>query len=562
MAGAQRPFRFWATSGQFFLKVRQTFALGFGSGSEPCAESSRAFAARSEQSAEVADAPGSRTSEEKPLNHSQTTARKALGFFGLLLAACGGSAPEGGLGAAGAGAGGTGVGGTASISGGATSSAGAGGASEGSSASGGSISPGGEAGGSNSSGGGASTAGGPAGGRGGAGGAGSAGGAQGGSSGVAGKAGNSTGGASTGGSSGGSSTALFPCNGSTAGYNTLMIKSGSTWTVTKAAQQVHSGTDMEAALRAAYGSLTSGRTSKESILVQGSGDIPAGSQVGIPSYTVVNVCGTINVSGTPSGSDRSPLYARNAREIEIPNLKMTGSPQYGIFFRGTNDIHLGQIDLRLTRAAGIGVRVDTSGNAGSDTTFNQNLRIDYVFGSGMSSHIVETYGISNITIGEVEGDDVGECGLLLNRSIKATIDLVTCNNCGVGTGYAAFRMANDNGLIDGGYGTVNIIAKSVVARGGGRGIFSVSGSGAARIDRVDLQDTGNNSILLENAHNVSVGNAAQQSRVDNSGQLRIAGTSSDITIQNIAVSGTTISESPCATNSTWMNVNGAPTNCN
>jgi len=119
-----------------------------------------------------------------------------------------------------------------------------------------------------------------------------------------------------------------------------------------------------------------------------------------------------------------------------------------------------------------------------------------------------------------------------------------------------------NGLIDGGYDTVNIIAKSVVARGGGRGIFSVSGSGAARIDRVDLQGTENNSILLENAHNVAVGNATQQSRIADSGQLRIAGTSSDIKIQNIAVSGTTIAESPCATNSTWTSVNGAPTNCN
>jgi hypothetical protein len=61
---------------------------------------------------------------------------------------------------------------------------------------------------------------------------------------------------------------------------------------------------------------------------------------------------------------------------------------------------------------------------------------------------------------------------------------------------------------------------------------------------------------------VSVGNATTQSRIADSGQLRIAGTSSDIKIQNIAVSGTTISESPCATNSTWTNVNGAPTNCN
>jgi len=364
------------------------------------------------------------------------------------------------------------------------------------------------------------------------------------------------------GGSGGGASGMYACEGSTTGYNATMIKSGSTWTVTNGGQQRYSGADMEAALRAAYASLTSGRTSKQSILVQGSGDIPATSQIVIPSYTILNVCGTINVTGTPSGSDRSPIRSTNARDIEIPNLKMTGSPQYGLFFRGTNNVHLGQIDLRLTRSAGIGIRADTSGNAGSDSNFNTGLRIDYVYGSGMGSHIVETYGIDGITIGRVEGNDVGECGVLLNRSINATVDLVNCTNCATGTGYAAFRMANNNGRINNGYGTVNIVAKSVIARGGGRGIFSVSGSGAARIDHVDIEDTGNNSILLENAHNVTVGNTTQQSRIASAGQLRIAGTSSDIRIQNIAVSGTTISESPCATNSTWTNVNGAPTNCN
>ena len=55
-----------------------------------------------------------------------------------------------------------------------------------------------------------------------------------------------------------------------------------------------------------------------------------------------------------------------------------------------------------------GIRVDTSGNAGSDSTFNQGLRIDYVYGSGMGSHIVETYGINNITIGRVDGASAKE----------------------------------------------------------------------------------------------------------------------------------------------------------
>ncbi|HEY8944457.1 MAG TPA: hypothetical protein VIM73_09345, partial [Polyangiaceae bacterium] len=161
-------------------------------------------------------------------------------------------------------------------------------------------------------------------------------------------------GSGTGGASG--APGNYPCDGTTTGYDALMIKSGTTWTVTNGARQVYSGADMEAALRAAYGSLTSGRTSKQKILVQGSGDIPASSQVAIPSYTVLNVCGTINVSGSPSGSDRSPLFARSARDIEIPNLKMTGSPQYGIFIRQTDNVHLGDIDLRLTSSAGIGIR--------------------------------------------------------------------------------------------------------------------------------------------------------------------------------------------------------------
>ncbi len=486
---------------------------------------------------------------------------KRPGFVAVtaLVAACGSQGEEGpggggsGSGGATSGSGGTapGVSGSAHVAGAAGADAGtggSGGASTAGSAHGGTL-----AGGASNPTGGAPTAGAPVGGAAAAGGSGGS--STGGTAGASGGSGGSGGG-------GGGSTAMYACNGSTAGYSVLMIKSGSTWTVTKGAQQVHTGSDMEAALRAAYGSLTAGRTSKESILVQGSGDISASSQVGIPSYTVVNICGTLNVSGTPSGSDRSPLYARNARDIEIPNLKMTGSPQYGIFFRGTNDMRLGQIDLRLTRSAGIGIRVDTSGSAGTDTNFNENLTIDYVYGSGMASHIVETYGISKITIGKVEGNDVGECGVLLNRSINATIDLVSCTDCAKGTGYAAFRMANNNGRINNGYGTVNIIAKSVVARGGGRGIFSVSGSGAARIDKVDIEGTGNNSILLENAHNVTVGNATTQSRIADSGQLRIAGTSSDLKLQNIAVSGTTIQESPCATNSTWTGVNGAPTNCN
>jgi hypothetical protein len=297
---------------------------------------------------------------------------------------------------------------------------------------------------------------------------------------------------------------MYPCNGTTTGYNVTAIKTGSTWTVTSGTTQVYSGADLQTALSKAYSSLSSGRTTKQSILVQGDGDIPATAQLSIPSYTILNVCGTVNVSGTPSGSDRSPFYARSARDIDIPNLKMTGAPQYGIFFRQTDNMHLGQIELRLSSAAGIGIRVDSGSNAQSTTTFNTNLTIDYVYGSGMGSHIVETYGISNIEIGTVEGSEVGECGLLFNRSINAEVGLVTCNNCATGTGYAAFRVANSVGKVGSDFPAGNIHVGKVYARGGGRGIFSVSGSGGLTIDEIDIAGTGNGPILLQNAYNTTI----------------------------------------------------------
>jgi hypothetical protein len=135
----------------------------------------------------------------------------------------------------------------------------------------------------------------------------------------------------------------------------------------------------------------------------------------------------VNVTGTPSGSDRSPFYARNAQQIDIPNLKLTGSPQYGLFFRQTNGIHLGQIDLRLTRDAGIGIRVDSGPSAGSTTDFNHDLTVDYVYGTGMGSHIGGGRGIFSVSgcgglvIEEIDIADTGSTSILLQNTYNTVI---------------------------------------------------------------------------------------------------------------------------------------------
>jgi hypothetical protein len=401
-------------------------------------------------------------------------------------------------------------------------------------------------------------------GAGGGGGSGSGGGAGSGSGGV-GTGGGATGGRGTGGASGtgglpggaggaggSASSAAYPCNGSTAGYEVVVTSSGGTWTAMRGTDVVHSGNDMTAAVQAAVNALASGRTTKQRVLVQGSGSMPNNTRISVPSYTVLNVCGTINVTSAGGSGDMAPIYARGQRDIEIPNLKLTGSPLYNLFFRDVDNLILGSIDARVS--GGQGVRIDNHGRSDRSNKV-RNIRIDYVYAEGAGQG-VETYGVDSITIGTVVARRTRDSGLLLNDTTNAQIGLVDAVDAGTGTGYAAFRMANRNGRIGSNYPT-NIQVGQVIARAGGRGIFCVSESGGAVIDRIDLADTGNNSILIENCYNVNI--AAMSGTVSSGGEIRLAARSEfansrDITIQNLTVNGTNITESPCADNSTFANI--------
>ncbi|MFF7112375.1 hypothetical protein ACFY91_08705 [Streptomyces albogriseolus] len=332
-------------------------------------------------------------------------------------------------------------------------------------------------------------------------------------------------------------------------YHAEAVKNGSTWTARRGSGTVYTGTDMRAAVQAAIGALTANRTSKERVVVRGSGSVSAGSRISLPSYTVLDVCGTIDVTGTGSG-DQAPVYSRGTRDIEVQHLNVTGAPLYGIFLRNVQNVVLGQIDMRLSR--GLGVRID---NRGDTSQWTRNVRIDNVYVSGASSHAVETYGVDGLTVGTVTARNVGESGLLLNQTINATVSKVDAENAGAGTGYAAFRMANRNGRIGSSYAT-NIRVGEVIARGGGRGVFCVSESGGATIDRITLSDTGNNAILIENCYNVTL--AAQSGTVTGGGEIRLAARSEfpnnrDITVQNLTVTNSSIRESPCGENTTFRN---------
>lgn len=333
-------------------------------------------------------------------------------------------------------------------------------------------------------------------------------------------------------------------------YHAEAVLSGSTWTARRGSTTVYTGSSMLSAMQAAVNSLTAGRASKQRVVVRGSGTVSAGSRLSLPSYTVLDVCGTINVSGSGSG-DQAPVYSRGTRDVEVQHLTLTGAPLYGIFMRNVQNVVLGQIDMRLS--GGLGIRID---NRGDTSQWSRNIRIDNVYVSGTGTHGVETYGVDGLTIGTVTARNTRDSGLLLNQTVNATIGTVDADGAGTGTGYAAFRTANRNGRIGSGYPT-NIRVGQVIARGGGRGVFCVSESGGLQIDRITLSNNGNNAILIENCYNVNI--AAQSGSVSGGGEIRLAARSEfpnndNITIQNLTLTNTSVRESPCGNNTTFRNL--------
>ncbi|MFC3517877.1 right-handed parallel beta-helix repeat-containing protein [Streptomonospora nanhaiensis] len=329
-------------------------------------------------------------------------------------------------------------------------------------------------------------------------------------------------------------------------FHASVVRSGGTWTAYDGGETVYSGTNLLEAMRSAVRALTPGRTSVERIVVRGSGEVSAGQSLDLPSYTSLEVCGTVNVVGTPGG-DHAVVRARNVQHVSVPYLNVTGAPYFGVFVRNGEHIHLGQIDMRLS--GGLGVRIDNHADRSRPT---RDVTIDDVYVSGTGNHGVETYGVDGLTIGAVTARNTAYSGLLLNQTVNARVGRVDGQGTGTGTGYAAFRMANRNGRIGDSYPT-NVRVGEVVARGGGRGLFCVSESGGAVIDRVDIADTGSNAILVENCHNVTI--AAQSGRVEGPGDIRIASraefpVSSGITLQNLTVVDSAITERPCGQNTT------------
>lgn len=311
--------------------------------------------------------------------------------------------------------------------------------------------------------------------------------------------------------------------------------SDGSYTATKGSSTVYSGSDYRAAIQTALDSISSGQ--RVSVIASGS---IGGSTIAISSGKIFEGCGTINVGSNPG---HGAIESLDTSDVQIPYLTMTGAPYFGLHFYGTQNLALGRITLNLS--GGMGIRFDR------DEAANSNVSMDVINVTGAGSHAVEVWNIDGLTVNEVIARDVGECGLLLQKTTNAQVGLVDGDNVATGTGYATFRMANENGRTsDGGYDT-NVYVDKVVSRGGGRGIFCVSQSGGAEIANVDLADNGNNAILIENCYNLSI----LDGTVDGGGSVRVAARSEFPITRDVwftmSVNDNVCRESPCGENINW-----------
>jgi hypothetical protein len=320
--------------------------------------------------------------------------------------------------------------------------------------------------------------------------------------------------------------------------------SGSNWSAMRG--QPLSGTDM--ARRSTGGHRRRPPATKRRVLVSGSTHVGAAIDVAT-RYRVT--------SRHRHRSASSAVSARQDRHRD-PQHQDLGAPLCDVF-RDVDNLRLGR--SASASPPGLGVRIISHGR--SDRSQVRNIQIDYVYRDQAQG--VETCSVDDITIGTVVARDVGERPLL-NDTTNAEVGLVDSINSSAGTA-TPLPHRNRNGRINNAYPT-NIHVGQVIARTGGRGIFCVSESGGLVIDRVDIANTGNNAILLENCYNVNI--AAVSGTVNGGGEIRIAArtefaNTSDIRFQNLTLTSNRITESPCATNSTYSNItpsSAAHTNCN
>lgn len=279
------------------------------------------------------------------------------------------------------------------------------------------------------------------------------------------------------------------------------------------------------AINTGFTFLTSGRTSKEKLLVKSSGESKSLSDntsvsvnssissdiaaINIPSYTVLDFGGnTLDCNG--GDGEIVGIQAKRSDHISIRNANITGAPRYGIWLQGCNDVILNNLNLDFDVPETYTKSMDAiriawaGGNADNPTTRTTNIYIDKlsISGTGTGKHLssaahgLEFYDADYVYIGTVNVSDTTDCGVLLNGSSYVYIVRIVATNCSPRSDkniYAGLRCANSNGP--------EIHVRYLTATNCGRGFFSCTGSNGCTIEYINVTNPYAQGILLQSAKN-------------------------------------------------------------
>lgn len=204
--------------------------------------------------------------------------------------------------------------------------------------------------------------------------------------------------------------------------------------------------------------------------------------------------------------------------IKIYDMTFNNNSNMGIRISRASDIYIQNVKIY---GGSIGIRIDSHPSRPyEEGRWVYNLHVqDCRFENG-SSHGLETYGIDGFKAYGIVARNMGECGVLLNKTVNGTLGTVDAYRCSYGGGYAGLRLANNCG---------NVTTEKLIARECGRGYFVLTGSNNNHLNNAEITDCTDIGIWLENVTNCSVKAGCTNSGVAVSGSGSYANVSNSCT---------------------------------
>ena len=201
--------------------------------------------------------------------------------------------------------------------------------------------------------------------------------------------------------------------------------------------------------------------------------------------------------------------------IKIYDMTLNNNSNMGIRTSRASDIYIQNVKIY---GGSIGIRIDCHPSRPyEDGRWIYNVHIqDCRFENG-SSHGLETYGVDGFKAYGIIARNMGECGVLLNKTVNGTIGTVDAYRCSYGGGYAGLRLANS---------CSNVVTEKLIARECGRGYFVLTGSNNSRLNNAEITGCTNIGIWLENVTNCTVEAGCNDSGTSVSGSGSYANVSS------------------------------------